>query len=98
MEAAVLGTPSIRLNDFVGISKVFDDLDKKYELSFGLKTCDSEKFLALVLDLVNTPRLKEHWQEKRTRMLVDKTDVTQLFIEIIEEEVWKNEKVVEPLG
>jgi len=94
-EAAVLGTPSIRFNDFVGISRIYDDMDGIYELSCGIKTSEQDRLIELVKSLVDVPRLKEHWREKRKRMLIDKIDVTDFFIKIIEEELWKRHKVIQ---
>ena len=84
-EAAVLGTPSVRFNDFVGISRVFDVTDYKYELSYGVKTSEPEKLISLIRSLINTPRLKESWQAKRACMLQDSIDVTGFYIEIVKE-------------
>ena len=41
-EAAVLGTPSLRFNDFVGKLGYLEELERKYGLTFGIKTSQPE--------------------------------------------------------
>ena len=74
IEAAVLGVPSIRFNDFVGIIGVLDELDNIYELTVGFNTSQKKEFFDKINELLNMPRLKEHWQEKRKRMLIEKME------------------------
>lgn len=44
-EAAVLGTPSIRFNDFVGEIGYLEELENTYQLTFGIMTSDRENLL-----------------------------------------------------
>ena len=83
-EAAVLGTPSIRFNDFVGKLGYLEELEHKYGLTFGIKTSEPERLLQKVGELLNTPMLKEKWQKRRQKMLSEKIDVTAFMVWLIE--------------
>ncbi|MBS4034564.1 MAG: DUF354 domain-containing protein [Ignavibacterium sp.] len=83
-EASVLGTPSIRINDFVGKLGYLEELENKYGLTFGIKTLESKKLLAKVDELLNYPRIKEEWATKKNEMLNDKIDVTSFIVWFIE--------------
>ncbi|MBK7887878.1 MAG: hypothetical protein IPJ86_11460 [Bacteroidetes bacterium] len=79
-EAAVLGTPSIRFNDFVGKLGYLEELEHKYQLTFGIPTHQSEKLLAKTRELISTPDLKKLWQQRRERLLRETIDPTQFFV------------------
>ena len=83
-EAAVLGTPSIRCNSFVGENDMlnFIELEEKYGLIFNYK--DPEKALQKAIELVQNPDLKNIWKQKRDNMLNDKIDVTSFMVWFIE--------------
>ena len=83
-EAAVLGTPSIRFNDFVGKLGYLEELEHKYGLTYGIKTSESQKLYNKIEELINTPNLKEEWQKRRQKMLNDKIDVTAFMVWFIE--------------
>lgn len=83
-EAAVLGTPSIRFNDFVGKLGYLEELEHKYGLTYGIKTSEPQKLYIKIQELINTPNLKEKWQNRRNKMLSEKIDVTAFMIWFIE--------------
>jgi len=83
-EAAVLGTPSIRFNDFVGKLGYLEELEHKYGLTYGIKTSEPQKLYIKIQELLNTPSLKEKWQDRRKKMLSEKIDVTAFMIWFIE--------------
>lgn len=83
-EASVLGTPSIRINDFVGKLGYLEDLEKKYGLTFGIKTTEPDKFLSKVDEILSYPNIKEEWEIRKRRMLNDKIDVTAFMVWFIE--------------
>lgn len=83
-EAAVLGTPSIRYNDFVGKLGYLEELEHKYELTYGFKTSESEKMIEKIRYLIEQNKLKQQWEKKRQKMLSDKIDVTSFFVWLIE--------------
>lgn len=83
-EAAVLGTPSIRFNDFVGRLGYLEELEHKYELTVGIKTSDEKKLLETIKEVLAMPHLKDHWRNKRKVMLVENVDVANFIMEVIE--------------
>lgn len=83
-EAAVLGTPSIRFNDFVGKLSYLEDLEHVYDLTYGFKSNEKERFLLKIDELLITNDLKNRWQIKLRNMFKDKIDVTSFFTWLIE--------------
>lgn len=83
-EAAVLGTPSIRFNDFVGKLGYLEELEHQYGLTYGIKTSEPEKLFQKIDELLAVPNLKEEWQARRRKMLADKIDVTAFMVWFIE--------------
>lgn len=83
-EAAVLGTPSLRFNDFVGKLGYLEELEHKYGLTYGIKTEEPEKLFNKINELLNTKDLKEEWQKRRGKMLSEKIDVTAFMVWFIE--------------
>lgn len=84
VEAAILGTPSIRFSDFAGRIGVLEELEHKYGLTYGIKTSEPEKLYAKIEELLRTPNLKEEWQKRRQKMLSEKIDVTAFMVWFIE--------------
>jgi uncharacterized protein len=83
-EAGVLGTPFIRFNDFVGRIGYLNDLELKYQLGFGFKTNQEKEMLAKVNELLKSSNLKELWQQKRQKMLLEKIDTAKFLTWFIE--------------
>lgn len=84
VEAAMLGTPSIRFNDFAGKIGVLEELEKKYQLTIGIPSSDPERMYQTIKNLVSTDNLREIYQTRRQRMLEDKIDVATFFSQFIE--------------
>jgi len=84
VEAAVLGTPSIRFSDFSGRIGVLEELEKKYGLTYGINPNQPQVLLKTVKMLFETSHLDETFQSRRKRMLQDKIDVTAFFQWFIE--------------
>jgi len=83
-EAAILGTPAIRCNSFVGTNDAGNmvELAEKYQLIFNYS--DPNKATAKAMELIKQPDLKQQWQAKRQRLLADKVDVHKFMVEAIE--------------
>jgi len=83
-EAAVLGTPAIRCNSFVGKDDMsnFIELEKKYKLIYNYR--DPKKAIRKATELIKKPKLKEKWAVKRERLLKDKIDLTSFFVWLID--------------
>jgi len=86
-EAAVLGTPAIRFNDFVGELSYLEELEHTYHLTYGIKTNHPEKLLEKAKELLNVPDLKQEWQIKRNNMLKECIDLSVFMTELVEKNI-----------
>ncbi len=84
VEAAMLGTPSIRFSDFAGKISVLEELEHKYHLTFGIHTSESEKLLFKIDELFTIENLREEFQIRRKKMLSDKINVTDFLVWFVE--------------
>lgn len=83
-EAAVLGTPAIRCNTFVGRIHYLDEEEHKYGLTYGFRPEQSEEMFKKIEELLFMPHLKEEWQRRRQKMLADKIDYAKFLTWFIE--------------
>jgi uncharacterized protein len=79
VEAAMLGTPSIRFNNFVGKISVLDRLENKYGLTCGIPATEPERLFAKVAESLSDPGLKTDSEARRRKMLSEMIDVTAFF-------------------
>ena len=84
VEAAMLGIPSVRFNDFAGKISVLEELEHKYGLTFGIKTGKPELLYQKINELLSIPDLSEEFQIRRQKMLSEKIDVTAFMVWFIE--------------
>lgn len=82
-EAGVLGVPFIRYNDFVGRIGYLRDLEDKYGLGFGIRPGNEKELINRLQFLLDTADLKNLWNEKRSKMLSEKINVTDFFVRYI---------------
>jgi uncharacterized protein len=82
-ESAILGTPVIRFNSFVGKKDMgnFIELENKYHLIYSFN--DPEKAIDKAVELAQESDLKNKWKERRDKLLVDKIDTTQFLASFI---------------
>lgn len=78
-EAAVLGTPSIRFNDFVGKLGYLEELEHEFGLTFGISTENVSLLYEKVQELLDKKDLKKEFQIKKMKMLETTIDVTKLW-------------------
>lgn len=83
-EAAVLGTPAIRCNTFVGRIHYLEEEEHKYGLTYGFRPEQSEAMFAKIGELLSMPNLKEEWQSRRQKMLSEKIDYAPFLAWFIE--------------
>jgi len=83
-EAAVLGTPAIRSNSFVGRISYLEEEEHRYGLTFGFRPDQKDAMFAKIDELLAMKDLKEEWQRRRDKMLADKIDVTAFMVWFIE--------------
>lgn len=83
-EAALLGTPAVRCNTFVGKNDMgnFKELESEYGLIFNYT--DSNIAIRKTVELCNTSDLKQEWGKKKEKILEDKIDVTAFMVWFIE--------------
>ncbi len=83
-EAAVLGTPAVRCNSFVGDSDMgnFIELEKKYGLIFNCQ--NPHDAIQRAIDLAQLPDIKQKMKEQRTLLLNDKVCMTSFLVWFIE--------------
>jgi len=83
-EAVILGTPTVRCNNFVGP----DDMSNFIELenNYGLMYCFNNSIQAIekAVELIQQPGLKSMWQKKREKLLEEKIDLTEFMVDFIE--------------
>lgn len=84
VEAAMLGIPSVRFNDFAGRISVLEELEHQYSLTYGIKTDKPEQLYKIIDELLSMPDLRKEFQRRRQRMLADKIDVTAFLVWFIE--------------
>ncbi len=84
VEAAMLGVPSIRYSNFTGKISVLEELEQKYELSFGVQSSDKHAIISRLKNLLSKTVLKTEFQERQKRMLGDKIDVSAFLVWFLE--------------
>jgi predicted glycosyltransferase len=85
MEAAVLGTPSIRCNTFVKRCSVIEELEHRYQLTRGFLPSDEQAMFACIQQWISTPDLKAEWERRRRRMLSEKTNLAAWMIDYVDQ-------------
>lgn len=83
-EAAVLGTPSLRSNSFVGRIAYLEEEEHKYQLTFGYLPENFDNLLKKLDELLSDKNLKSNWNLRREKMLSDKIDGTSFYLWIVE--------------
>lgn len=88
-EAAVLGTPFVRFNDFVGRIGYLRELEDDYQLGYGIKASEEgsvERLCNAVSELANlTPaERKARYQTRCQKMLSEKIDYAKFLTWFIE--------------
>ena len=83
-EAAVLGTPAIRCNTFVGRIHYLEEEEHKSGLTYGFRPDEAEKMFGKIEELLAMPNLKEEWQSRRLKMLSEKIDYSRFLAWFVE--------------
>lgn len=84
-EAAILGTPAIRCNLWVGKDDMlnFIELEQKYGLIFNYN--DPNKALEKAVELIQKSRPREEWRKISETLLKDKIDLTAFMARLVED-------------
>lgn len=78
-ESAVLGTPSIRFNDFVGKLGYLEELEHKYQLTVGISTDNPQALYDKIDGLLKDESIKTTFETRKEEMLNNSVDVAQLW-------------------
>jgi len=84
VEAALLGTPGIRFNDFADEIGVLNELENKYQLTTGIKTDNFEYLYSVLHQMLSNNHLEKDYDFRVNKMLKDKINVPSFFIWFIE--------------
>jgi hypothetical protein len=76
VEAAMLGTPSIRFSSFAGKISVLEELEYKYNLTYGIDPSKQDLLFSKTSELLGIKELRSVFLERRSKMLNDKINVS----------------------
>lgn len=82
VEAAILGTPSLRFSSFSGKIRVLEELEHIYKLTFGILPSESERLYSIIHELLSNPTTAKTFKDRRDLMLSKKIDVTSFILEL----------------
>lgn len=82
-EAALLGTPSIKLNSFAGRLSVPNEIEHRYALCYSFLPTEFDRMQLEIKRLIDTPELKKEWSRRKALMLADKIDLTTFLIQLV---------------
>ncbi len=83
-EAALLGTPAIKLNSFAGKLSIPNEIEREYGLCYSFLPEQFEEMKALSANLLADKNLKKEWHLRRQKMLNEKIDVTSFLVSLVE--------------
>lgn len=78
-ECAMLGTPFIRYNDFVGKITYLALLENEYKLGYGFIPGQEEEMIQTTIELLAKDDLREEWMKKRDLMLINKINTADFI-------------------
>lgn len=84
VEAAMLGVPSIRFSDFAGKISVLEELEKTYQLTYGISPSEPQKLIDKITQLIAENNISEKFKIRREKMLSEKINVTAFMVWLIE--------------
>ena len=82
-EAAVLGVPAFRINDFVGRLSYLEEL-QGYGLTFGFRPGQEADLLAALDGVLSRPAAATEFQARRARLLAETIDPLPWFLETVD--------------
>lgn len=74
VEAAMLGTPSIRINNFANKISIIKEIEHTYKLTYSINPKETENLIMLIKNVLSVDR--EVFRVRRKLMLEEKIDVT----------------------
>ena len=83
-EAAVLGTPSLRVSSWTGRLAYLTELETRYGLTFAYQPARAKELMAHVDRWLAEPSLRASLAASHQQLLADKVDTAQWFVDFIE--------------
>ena len=83
-EAAVLGTPSLRVSSWTGRLAYLTELEKRYGLTFAYHPKKADELMAHVDRWLAEPSLRQSLRPQHQRLLADKVDMAEWFVNYLE--------------
>lgn len=84
VEAAVLGTPSVRYNTFVGRTPIIEELENRYQLTYGFRPPYFDEMMNKVEEILASADKRALWFQRRARMINEKIDLTEWLVRYVE--------------
>jgi predicted glycosyltransferase len=83
-EAAVLGTPSLRVSSWAGRLAPLTELEQRYGLTFGYTPDRAAELVAHLERWLAAPSLRSTLADSHQRLLCDKVDIADWFVRFLE--------------
>jgi len=83
-EAAVLGTPSVEIDEYFYEIEQMVELEEKYGLIHCYRPSEADQFLNKIYELLNMENLSEVYSKKRYKMLSEMVDLSDFLIWLFE--------------
>jgi uncharacterized protein len=82
-EAAIMGTPSIRCNSFVGKLAYLEEIEKNYGLTIGFQPKYQDLMFKKIISLLEDETIKKKWLRKKKHMLKEKINLNTWLLQFI---------------
>ncbi len=79
-EAAVLGIPNVRMSSFVGRISYLNELEHRYQLTYGFLPSQKKEFLQKIRDILARKNSLNLAHEAQQRMLKDKINIVDWYV------------------
>jgi predicted glycosyltransferase len=86
-EAAMLGTPSLRVSTFCGRISYLNELEHRYGLTFGFHPDEIDGFFSKLNELLHGSNYFEYIKASHERLVREKCNVAQWFIDFLENSI-----------
>ena len=82
-EAALLGTPAVKLNSFAGRLAIPNEIERTYKLCYSYQPQDFDAMMQTIKELVLHDDIKSVWRARKEVMLRDKVDLTTFLTTLV---------------
>jgi hypothetical protein len=83
-EAAMLGTPSLRVSTFSGRISYLNELEHRYGLTFGFQPTEIDGFFSKLNEFLDGPDYFKHVKASHRKLIREKCNVAKWFIAFLE--------------